>query len=77
MYIKIRAVPSAKKELFEQVSKDHFKITVREKPKNNQANQRIVALVASHFKIASGKVRIISGHHSPSKILSVDIETVG
>ena len=35
------------------------------------ANRKVVELVRQHFKSA-GDVRIINGHHSPSKILSVD-----
>ena len=37
------------------------------------ANRKVVELVRQHFKSA-GDVRIINGHHSPSKILSVDME---
>ena len=32
------------------------------------ANRKVVELVRRHFKVA-GDVRIINGHHSPSKIL--------
>ncbi|MCC2631256.1 MAG: hypothetical protein K0S38_1065 [Candidatus Paceibacter sp.] len=74
MYIKIRATPKAKVEKFVQKSKDHFEISVKEIAERNLANKRIVELVALHFKVPTGKVRIINGHHSPSKILSVDID---
>ncbi len=74
MYIKVRVIADAKKEKVERVSKDHFKISVREKAERNMANTRIRELLALNFGISTAKVRIISGHHSPSKILSVDIE---
>ncbi len=74
MYVKIRALAGAKKELLEKISTDHFKISVREKAKQNMANVRIRELVANHFSLPIGKIRIISGHHSPSKIVSVDLD---
>ena len=73
MYIKIRVTPDAKVEKFAQKTKDHFTISVREPAERNLANGRVLELVARHFKLPVGKVRIISGHHSPSKILNVDV----
>lgn len=72
MYIKIRVRAGAKEELFEQISEDHFKAAVREPAERNLANRRIIELVAQHFKLQTGKVKIINGHHSPSKILSIE-----
>ena len=71
MYVKVRVLAGAKTEKFEAVSKDHFKIAVKEPAKQNLANRRVVELVAMHFKVPAGQVRLISGHHSPSKILSI------
>jgi len=72
MYVKVKVTPDAKKEKLEQKQKDLFEISVREKAKQNMANNRVVELLARHFGIIKGSVRIISGHHSPSKIISVD-----
>ena len=72
MYIKIKVTADAKKEKFEQKSEDLFEIAVKEKAKQNMANERAREIVARHFGIIKGKLRIISGHRSPSKIISVD-----
>ena len=74
MYIKVKVSPSAKKETFEQISGEQFKISVKEPAKMNMANRRVIELIARHFGILYGKVRIISGHRSPNKVLSVDME---
>ncbi len=74
MYIKVRVTPDAKRETFEQDSPDHFTVSVKEPAEQNRANKRVIALIAEHFYLPIGKVRIISGHHSGGKILSVDIE---
>jgi uncharacterized protein YggU (UPF0235/DUF167 family) len=71
MYVKVRVIAGAKKEVFKKVSDTHFAISVKEKAQQNLANRRVEELVAIHFKIPAKQIRIISGHHSPSKILSI------
>ncbi|MEK7150567.1 MAG: DUF167 family protein [Patescibacteria group bacterium] len=71
MYIKVRVLAGSKKEVFKKISDTHFEARVKEKAERNMANRKVVELVRQHFKSA-GDVRIINGHHSPSKILSVD-----
>lgn len=73
MYIKVRVTPAAKIETVIKKSDDHFDMSVKEKPERNLANRRVIELIAREYKIPVGKVRIINGHHSGSKILSVDI----
>ena len=74
MYVKVRVIAGAKKESLVQKTKDHFLISVREPAERNMANARVIELLARFFELTPRKVRIISGHHSPSKILSVDTE---
>ena len=71
MFVKVMAKAGAKIEVFEKVSETHFKISIKEPAKQNLANQRIRALIARHFKVSGASVRIINGHHSPSKLLSI------
>ena len=49
-------------------------ISVKEKAERNMANTRVLELVAEHFKIPKNKVRIITGHHHPSKLMVIDCE---
>ena len=71
MYIKAKVTPEAKKESFEKMSDDTFQISVKEKAQANMANKRVLELLANHFKVPTGKLRIINGHHSPSKLISI------
>lgn len=73
MYIKVKAAAGMKKEGLIQTSSDHFDIFVREKAERNLANRRVCEMIAEFFGIPARKVKIISGHHSPGKILSVDV----
>jgi len=74
MYIKVKAFPLSKKESVIKKSEDKFFVHIKDPAERNLANRRITVLLAEYFKISKGKVRIISGYHSPSKIVSVDVE---
>ncbi len=71
MYIKVRAKTGQKKESVEQLTPSGFKISVKEKPERNSANARIVKLIAERLGVPAKKVRIVSGHRAPSKLLSI------
>ena len=43
---------------------------LREKAENNEANKRILTILKTLLK--TSKIRIINGHKSPSKLISVD-----
>ena len=71
MHVKVRVRAGAGKGAFEIVSDTSFRISVREKAAMNAANRRVVELVARHFRVPVKAVRIVRGHRSPSKLLSV------
>ena len=72
MYIHVKVETGVKKEIFKKKNDDHFEVSVREKAERNLANTRVIELVALYFKLTVTKVRIINGHHSPSKLLSIN-----
>ncbi|MFA5778251.1 MAG: DUF167 family protein [Candidatus Paceibacterota bacterium] len=71
-YIHVKVIAGAKKESLKQKSEDHFEISVKEKAERNMANTRVLEMIAEHFKIPLNKVRIVNGHHHPSKLLVID-----
>ena len=71
-YIHVKVSAGASKESFKQKSDDHFEISVKEKAERNEANNRVLELVAEYFKVPLNKVRIVNGHHHPSKLLVID-----
>lgn len=73
MYIKVKVTAEAKEESVKEESGDTLVIKVKEPAERNLANERVVALVREYFNVPLGKAaRIISGHHSPHKIISID-----
>jgi len=72
MYIRVHVFPEAKREAVHQIKQDTFEIHVKEKPERGLANKRVTTLLARACRVPSKHVRIISGHHSRTKIFSVE-----
>lgn len=71
MYIKVIATPGAKKERVTRTKDSEFHIAVKEKAERNQANNRIREILAAELGVDQGKVRMLTGHRSPSKMFSI------
>lgn len=74
MYIKVRVKAGSKKEEVVISKQESFSIFVKEPATRNLANKRARELIANHYSLPIGKVRIVNGHHSPSKLFVVDSE---
>lgn len=74
MYIKVIVQAGAKKESIVKKSEDHFLISVKEKAQRNEANGRILEILARYFKVPKEKVRIVNGHRHPHKLIFIDIK---
>lgn len=71
-YVHVKVKAGVRKEEFVRKNEEHFEISVREKAERNMANGRVLELLAKHFGIAKNKIRIVNGHHHPSKLLVVE-----
>jgi hypothetical protein len=71
MFIKIKVRAGAKKEEIKQTGQDHFEISVKEEAERNMANTRIMEIIAEEYGISANKIRMISGHQRPNKILEI------
>lgn len=72
MHIKVRVNTNARKETVLLVDDTHLTISVKEKPLDNAANQRVIQLVALQYRVPANKVHIVRGHRTASKILTVE-----
>lgn len=75
MFIKVKVQAGAKKEKIQKKGSDSYIISIREKAERNMANQRIIQIISLLFNVSTKQVRIINGHQSPSKIISVNLPT--
>lgn len=71
MYIKVRVTVGAKKELVKPISKSSYTIHTKEPAERNLANAKVRELLARELGIEKAKIKIINGHHSPSKLISI------
>jgi len=71
MYVKITALTGQKQEFLREENNGRFVVSVKEKPEQNMANRKILEIIASYFKVPVSKVKIVSGHHKPSKIFDI------
>lgn len=73
MFVKVVITPGARKERVSKVKETEFHIAVREPAERNMANKRILAILAAKYGISVAQVRILTGHRSRAKIVSVDV----
>ena len=71
MFIKVLVITGSKKEELLEIGPNRFKVFVKEKPVQNTANQRVIMIIAKKLSVNPSQVKIISGHHHPSKLLSI------
>jgi uncharacterized protein YggU (UPF0235/DUF167 family) len=72
MYLRVHVVPASKRESVKEGKDGALSISVKEPAEGNQANKRIRELVALKLLLPLSAVRILSGHHSPTKLLTID-----
>ena len=73
MYIKVFVTPDAKRERVEEKG-ETLAISVREPATGNRANTRVREIIAWRQGVPFGKVRILTGHRSRAKMVSVTIK---
>lgn len=73
MYLRVIVSPDSKKDSLVKTKEDTWTITVREPAEQNRANDSVRALVAHELGVPVKSVRILTGHRSRSKMLSIDI----
>jgi len=68
--IKVKVKPDSRTEEINQEG-DSFVVKVKEPPKEGRANQAVIKLLAQHFGVSQGQVRILSGFKSKNKLIEV------
>lgn len=72
-YIRVKVSAGSKKENLKQVKENRFEISVKQKAKNNEANKRVIEILADFFNLPNKKIRIVNGHHASTKLLVLDV----
>jgi uncharacterized protein len=69
--IRIKVVPSSSKDAIVGWLGEALKIKVKAPPEKGKANAAVVELLAAHLGLEPSRITVVSGHTSPSKVLSV------
>jgi len=68
--IKVKVRPNSKIEEVSQED-DTFIVKVKEPPREGRANQAVIKLLAEHFGVSQGQVRILSGFKDRNKVIEI------
>ncbi|MBU3669000.1 MAG: DUF167 domain-containing protein [Candidatus Taylorbacteria bacterium] len=71
MLIHVKVIADSKKDEVLKKSDTSFDIYVREPREGNRANVRMIEVLSLYIKKPKNKIRIITGHHQPSKIIEI------
>jgi len=71
MKYSVTVKPGSKQEKLE-IDGDKILIRTPKRAHDGEANEAVVKILAKHFHIAKGKVKIIRGETSHTKIIEVD-----
>lgn len=70
-YIRIKVLPSSKKSAIIKIAEDVYEIKTKSKAESNNANKEALGLLSERLNIKPNKLRIISGHKRPNKIIEI------
>lgn len=71
MYLKVKATPNARTELFEKRANGTYAVSVKERAQKNRANVRVLELLSEHLHIPLKKLRMKMGHRGRNKTIEV------
>jgi len=67
----VKAKPKSKFNAVLTLDNKNFEIKVTAVPENNQANYKIIELLADYFHLAKSNLKIVSGEKSRNKIIEI------
>ena len=72
-YISAHVTPAGKRERVTQTGVHAYELVVREPARGNRANHRTRELIAAQYQISPSAVRLVAGHRSQKKVLTVTL----
>ncbi len=71
MLIRVKVRANAKKEMVVSKAENQLSVTLTEKAERNLANKRLIEVLAEYYGLPDNHIRIVRGHKTPSKIVSI------
>lgn len=76
-FLKLRVHAASRRSDITAKSSDTFEIYVRAPAEQGRANREALSLLAAQLGVPVGRIRLVKGAHSPSKIVALDLEERG
>jgi len=70
--LKIKVVPESSKNKVIQNKDGEYEVKLKAKTERNQANESLKLVLAEYFQVDPAAVKIVSGHHSRHKRLTIN-----
>jgi uncharacterized protein (TIGR00251 family) len=70
--LNVKVVPGSSRDEIVGWLGDALKIKVMAPPEKGKANESVVEILAEKLGIGTDDIEIVSGHSSPSKVLSIE-----
>jgi uncharacterized protein len=67
----VHVTPRARRSGVDQLADGTFRVAVTAPPREGQANDAVIAVIAAHFGVARGTVRIVQGRRGRRKIVEI------
>lgn len=71
MYVKVHVYAGMKKEQVKKLKDNSYEIVTKSPAERNIANEKVREVIANEYQVSKKAVRIVNGHHNPSKLLEV------
>lgn len=71
MKISVKVKPNARENSVKQMDDGSLEVRVSVPPEKGKANERVIKLLAKHYKVPPSKVSIIKGETSKEKVVEI------
>ncbi len=71
MLIRVRVVPNSRKPYISNTAGGTYKVKVDAPARDNEANERLVEILADHFGVRKSSINIVKGAHSRDKSIEI------
>jgi uncharacterized protein (TIGR00251 family) len=71
MKLQIQVKPNSRQESVQQQPDGSYKISLNAPPTEGRANERLVEVLADHFKVPKSRISILRGAKSRTKVVEV------
>ncbi len=69
----VKVKPGSKKEKVVRLSEDRLEVSVSAPPEKGKANDRLIELLAKHFRVKKSAVKLLRGERSREKLVEIEL----